>query len=109
MLLFWNLGCGFCQQMLPRLKEWEATAPPEAPRLVLISSGSNEDNQAMGLRSTVLIDPSGQVGGSYQAYGTPMAVMLDANGMIASNVAAGADEVMKLAASDAGRSVPAAG
>ncbi|MCC7103592.1 MAG: redoxin domain-containing protein [Chloroflexi bacterium] len=109
LLLFWNLGCGFCQQMLPRLKEWEASAPPGAPRLVLVSSGSREDNRAMGLRSTVLIDPSGKIGGSYQAYGTPMAVMIDANGTIASNVAAGAEEVMRLAASDAGRSVPAAG
>jgi thiol-disulfide isomerase/thioredoxin len=27
LVLFWNPGCGFCQQMLPDLKEWEAGAP----------------------------------------------------------------------------------
>src|SRR5215217_913023 len=26
LVLFWNPGCGFCQQMLPDLKEWEAGA-----------------------------------------------------------------------------------
>ncbi len=33
MVLFWNPGCGFCQQMLPDLKAWE-----EDPQWVLPSS-----------------------------------------------------------------------
>src|SRR5207248_9691484 len=56
LVLFWNLGCGFCQQMLPDLKAWEANPPPGAPRLVVVSSGSAEDNRAMGLKSRVVLD-----------------------------------------------------
>ena len=33
LVLFWNPGCGFCQQMLPDLKAWE-----EDPQGVLPSS-----------------------------------------------------------------------
>jgi peroxiredoxin len=32
LVLFWNPGCGFCQQMLPDLKAWEADPPPGAPQ-----------------------------------------------------------------------------
>lgn len=30
LVLFWNPACGFCQQMLHDLKEWEADPPPGA-------------------------------------------------------------------------------
>jgi thiol-disulfide isomerase/thioredoxin len=31
LVIFWNPGCGFCQQMLPDLKEWEENPPKEHP------------------------------------------------------------------------------
>lgn len=31
-LIFWNPACGFCQRMLPQLKEWEKSKPENAPR-----------------------------------------------------------------------------
>ena len=49
LVLFWNPGCGFCQQMLPDLKEWEAEAPEDAPKLVVVSAGTEEANKEMGL------------------------------------------------------------
>jgi thiol-disulfide isomerase/thioredoxin len=30
LVLFWNPGCGFCQQMLADLKEWEASSTEDA-------------------------------------------------------------------------------
>jgi thiol-disulfide isomerase/thioredoxin len=49
LVLFWNPGCGFCQQMLPDLKQWESNPPEEAPKLLLVSAGSEEVNKEMGL------------------------------------------------------------
>ena len=40
LVLFWNPGCGFCQQMLPDLKEWEANSLENAPKLLVVSAGS---------------------------------------------------------------------
>jgi hypothetical protein len=42
LVLFWNPGCGFCQQMLPDLKEWEARAPESAPRIMVVSAGTED-------------------------------------------------------------------
>jgi len=108
LLLFWNLGCGFCQQMLPDLKEWEKNKPEGAPRVILVSSGSVEDNRAMALKSTVLLDQNFQAGQAFGAQGTPMGIMIDANGHIASEVAAGAPGVWGLVGSGpSGGEVPA--
>jgi peroxiredoxin len=99
LVLFWNPGCGFCQRMLDDLKAWEAKPSEGAPRLLVVSTGSVEENKAMGLRSPVLLDQGFSVGNLFGANGTPMAVLVDAEGNIASEVAAGAPDVLALARS----------
>ncbi len=105
LLLFWNPACGFCQQMLNDLREWDADPPSGAPELLVISTGSAKDNLAMNLRSRVLLDQNGQGGRSFGANGTPMAVLIDAQGKIASDVAQGAMAVFALAGTGAGEVV----
>src|SRR5215208_75573 len=100
LLVFWNPGCGFCQQMLPDLKEWESGAPRDAPTLVVVSAGSEEANKEMGLASPVLLDQQFAVGRAFGASGTPSAVLVDAQGKVASEVAVGAPGVLELAGAD---------
>ena len=100
LLVFWNPGCGFCQQMLPDLKEWEAQAPEGTPRLLLISAGSEEANREMELTSPVLLDQNFATGRAFGASGTPSGVLVDADGKVASDVAVGAPAVMELAGAD---------
>jgi thiol-disulfide isomerase/thioredoxin len=97
LLLFWNPGCGFCQQMLPDLQAWEADPPPGAPQLLVISTGAVEANQALGLRSPVVLDQAFTSGRAFGATGTPSAMLVDAEGKIASAVAIGAQAVLILA------------
>jgi peroxiredoxin len=96
LLLFWNPACGFCQQMLQQLKEWEKARPASALRLVLISGGSREANRDMGLESTILIDDKFAVGQLYGASGTPSGLLVDSNGKIASGLAVGASALMEI-------------
>jgi thiol-disulfide isomerase/thioredoxin len=98
LVLFWNPGCGFCQQMLPDLQAWEADPPPEAPQLLIVSAGTVEANQAMGLRSPMVLDQSFSVGRAFGASGTPSAVLVDAQGHMGSPIAVGAAAVLALAA-----------
>jgi peroxiredoxin len=100
LVLFWNPGCGFCQQMLPELKEWEANSPEDAPKLLVVSAGAEEANKEMGLTSPVLLDQQFAVGRAFGASGTPSAVLVDAEGRVASEVAVGAPAVMELAGAD---------
>ena len=97
LLLFWSPDCGSCQQMLPYLKEWEANRPKGAPRLLAVSAGTEEANRAMGLASTVVLDQQFAVGRAFGASGTPAAVLVDAEGKVASEVAVGAPAVLELA------------
>jgi peroxiredoxin/uncharacterized membrane protein YphA (DoxX/SURF4 family) len=97
LLLFWSPSCGFCQRMLGQLKEWEANPPLGAPQLILISSGSAEDNRAMGLQSAILLDQGFATGHAFGAGGTPSAILIDAKGKIASEIAIGASSVLALA------------
>ena len=74
--------------------------PKGAPKLLVVSTGSVEDNRAMGLRSPVLLDQGFSVGSAFGASGTPSAVLVDAKGNIASDVAVGAQAVLALAQGD---------
>lgn len=100
LLLFWSPQCGYCQQMLPALHNWEDRRTSIDPVLVVVSRGSVETNREMRLESLVLIDTDYSVASLFGAGGTPTAVVVDAEGRVASPVAAGAQAVMALAARD---------
>jgi len=89
-VLFWNPDCGFCQAMEDALRDWLADPPAGAPALVVVSSGD------FGLEAPVVPDPDWTLAGSLDANGTPMAVLVDAEGRIASGLATGAPDVLEL-------------
>ena len=95
-LLFWNPGCGFCKRMTDDIKNWEADKPAGAPNLVLVSTGTPEDNRAMGIASTTLLDSNFSVGNQFGANGTPSAILVDGKGNVASALAVGGPSVMEL-------------
>jgi peroxiredoxin len=97
MLLFWSPSCGHCQDMLSELKEWEADPPEGAPKLLVVSDETVEANKAQGLRSPVVMDYNYALGDTYGAPGTPSAVLVDAEGRVASEVVVGASAVLELA------------
>lgn len=95
-LLFWNPNCGFCQRMLADLRVWEAEPPQDTPRLVIASAGSAHQHSTLDLRAPVLLDDGFRAGRLFGASGTPGAVLLDADGIVASSVAIGAPAIMHL-------------
>jgi len=97
LLVFWNPGCGFCKKMADDLKAWENDKPAGAPELILVSTGTVESNQAMGLKSTTLIDEGFTTGRKFGATGTPSAILIDPTGKVASEVSVGGPNVIALA------------
>jgi peroxiredoxin len=108
LVLFWNPACGYCQQMLPDLKSWESDPPVGSPQLLVVSSGTTETNHAMGLRSPIFLDESFTAGRIFGATGTPSALLLDAQGHIASPIIIGASAVLALLAGSDARLHPPA-
>jgi hypothetical protein len=82
--------------MLPNLKEWQADPPEEAPKILVISGGTKEANEAMVLSSPVMLDQDFIAGRAFGAAGTPSAVLMDAEGRIASEMSVGAPAVLEL-------------
>jgi len=96
LVLFCSPGCGFCQEMMPDLKEWEAAPPESAPKLLVVSDETVEENKAMGISSPVVLDDTYAVWDAFDVSGTPSAVLVDAEGRIASEMALGALAVLEL-------------
>jgi hypothetical protein len=69
----------------------------QGPRLVVVSSGDAESTREEGFASPVLLDSSFGAGDVFGADGTPMAVLVGADGRMASPLVAGVDDVLALA------------
>ncbi len=91
LLLFWDPGCGYCEQLLPRIRAFEH-ATTRVP-LVVVSKGSVIANQALRLSSPIVIDDERTIAGAYGISGTPAALLIGAKGMVASEAANGAQAV----------------
>jgi peroxiredoxin len=89
-VLFWNPDCGFCQSIEDDLRDWIADPPVGAPALIVVSSAAFE------LEAPVVSDPDWTLAGSLGANGTPMAVLVDGDGRVASGLATGAPDVLEL-------------
>jgi peroxiredoxin len=96
LLLFWDPECRFCAQMLPELKGWESSPADSRPALLVVSSGKVDTNRAMGLQSTVILDQGFRTGRAFGVSGTPSAILIDEDGMIASAKAVGAQAIRAL-------------
>ena len=107
LLLFWNPGCGYCQQMLDDVKTWERDRPTGAPHLVVVSAGSPKANREQQFRSPVLLDPKFSVSERFGVPGTPAAVMVDDEGRVASEAGVGAPAVLALMEANARQSASA--
>jgi thiol-disulfide isomerase/thioredoxin len=109
MLLFWNPRCGFCEKMLPALRAAETRDAANAPRLVVVSSGAPEEHSGMDVRSRVVLDRRFEAASAFGASGTPMAVIVDDRGIVASELAAGSDAIFALLEAEEDRSTSRAG
>ena len=97
-VLFWNPGCGFCSAMRDDLHAWERSPDAREVRLLVVSSGDADDARADGFRSAVALDPDYRAGEAFGAGGTPMAVLVDRDGRVASQLVTGGSAVLALAA-----------
>ncbi len=106
-VVFWNPDCGFCESMRDDLLVIDRSAQGTAPRLVIVSSGEDDSTRADGFSCAVALDPDFAVGAAFEANGTPLAVLIDSEGRVASPLTAGAEAILALASGRTGvASVP---
>lgn len=114
LLIFFNPGCGFCREMVPRLAALETSGKSEGdqsavtpantngyPRRLIITTGDVEQNRQFfaehPVGCSVLVQKEREVSAAYEAKGTPSGYLVDSEGKIASELAVGAELLLALA------------
>lgn len=103
LLVFFNAGCGYCEQMAPELGKLPADGANGRPVPVVVAAGDPEANRrlmaAHGIRCPVLLQQGNEVSELCKARGTPTGYLIDEQGKIASPLAIGARALLDLAGS----------
>jgi peroxiredoxin len=127
LLIFFNPACGFCREMVPKLKEKLERPEPdwrgkqtaemgnggrsESPVVLVISAGAAEANRKLfdehHLACPVLLQKDSEVASIYKANGTPSGYLIDAEGRIASSLAIGTEGLLALVAGESGDTINA--
>lgn len=100
LLVFTDPGCGPCSTLAPQLASWQREAPGGL-RPVLISRGAPEANLAHAREhglADIYIQADREVAESFAVSGTPSAVIIAADGTVASAVHTGEEEIRSLVA-----------
>jgi peroxiredoxin len=103
LLLFFNPGCGFCRELLPKLAAVQRSEmrdqKPEVG-LLIVTAGDAEKNRLLfgehQVDCPVLLQKEMEVAAAYKASGTPSGYLIDSEGKIASELALGGEALLKL-------------
>src|SRR5581483_7717907 len=101
LLLFSHPACGPCAALLPEVGRWQREHADELV-VAVVTSGDLDDDRARAAEhglTLVLRDDGDRVADQYGVTGTPMALLVDADGRVASKLVVGADAIGALVAS----------
>jgi peroxiredoxin len=101
LLIFFNPKCGFCTKMAANLAALPADGGDELALPIVVTTGDAAENRKLlekhGIRCVVLLQEQMEAASLYRAQGTPMGYRIDTEGRIASELAVGAESLLKLA------------
>jgi peroxiredoxin len=100
LLVFSDPGCGPCERLAPYLEQLHRQRPDL--QVVLVSRGDVEANrrkvEQLGLTFPVVLQKSWEVSRLYAMFATPIAYLIDEQGVIAADVVKGVEPILALAA-----------
>jgi peroxiredoxin len=101
LLIFFNPQCGFCTKMAAELAALPADGGGGGAIPVVVTTGDAQENRKLveryGIRCLVLLQEQMEVAVTFRAQGTPMGYRIDGAGRIASELAVGAEPLLRLA------------
>jgi peroxiredoxin len=105
LLVHWSAHCGYCGMIAPALAELRPALEQQGVTLLFVATGDLEANRTMlieaGIDAPLLVEAAGGPG-PFVGFGTPAAYLLDADGVVARELAHGATDVLAVAEDVAG-------
>jgi peroxiredoxin len=114
LLVFSDPDCGPCEELLPELARLHRERAGDGLAVVMVSRGSLEENrrkaEAFRLEFPIALQSGWKLSKKYGIFATPVAFLIDEEGVIEREVARGRSEILSLArvALSAERGVPIA-
>jgi peroxiredoxin len=101
LLVFFNPQCGYCTKMAADLAALPDERGNQRPIPIVVTTGDAKENRKLveqyGIRCLVLLQEQMEVATKYRAVGTPMGYQIDGAGRITSELAVGAESLLRLA------------
>jgi peroxiredoxin len=101
LLVFSDPNCGPCQALVPQLER--AHSRGGNVQILMVSRGDVEANRAKaaehGLTLPIVLQKQWEISRQYAMFATPIAYLIDEEGIIASDVATGAEPILALLSS----------
>ena len=99
LLVFSDVTCGPCEAMSPDLVKLQEKQGRKL-QVLMVSRGNEEANrrkaEAFGYPFPVLMQKSWEISKLYGMFATPIAYLIDENGIIEKDVAVGAEPILDL-------------
>jgi peroxiredoxin len=104
LLVFSDPNCGPCDELAPDLVQLHRKHLDNNLAVVMIGRGDPDENRrkakAHGIEFPVLLQEKWKLSKEYGIFATPVAFLIDENGVITKNVAKGANEILSLVPED---------
>ena len=101
LLVFSDPDCGPCEKLLPELARLDSERGSDELEIVMISRGGLEENRrkakAFGIDFPVLLQSGWKLSKKYGIFATPIAFLINEEGVIERDVARGPSEILSLA------------
>lgn len=93
---FISTTCGYCGEVVDQIRKWESSSERNGTNAVVFSEGDEETHRNYGLSTPIVIDPGYKVASNLGMFGAPSGVIIDENGIIASETAIGGPMIWSL-------------
>lgn len=93
---FLSTTCAHCAEMIDQIRKWEVSPERNGTKAVVFSEGDPELHLSYGLSTPIALDRAYRVATGMGMFGAPSAVLIDADGKIASETAVGGPMIWAL-------------
>lgn len=94
--VFMSTGCGHCHDLLADIRKWEAAGTMDDVNVIIFSEGSVKEHRELGMKAPILLEKGYKTAAGLGMRGTPSAVLINENGIIASEAAIGPPNIKAL-------------